>query len=544
MGLLLATSCSDDWNDHYSTDQTSVSNETLWQALESESSLSNFTSVLKACGYNTELSSSQTYTVFAPTNDCFSSAEAQELISEYNTQKSQGVKDAENTVIKQFVKNHIAYYRYPVSSLTNDSISLMNGKYKVLTDKAIGTSNLLSTNKAYSNGELFTVDKQIEYFPNIYEYLNMDADLDSVYNFLSSYDEYEFQSSMSVPGSVNEDGETEYLDSVSVLYNNQLSNLGYINKEDSTYWMVAPTNSEWKRCYDEYIPYYNYSNVVAKHDSLQQAKARQAIIIGSFFSRTTNPDVAFQDSAVCTQAYNWTIRKTMGYDDQYVYYHPFASDGIFSGTTEVECSNGKLLKAADYRIDKKKTFFRDIKIEAENINYQDTLVQCESPLTIREVPTDNPFYDRISNNQYVDVIAKNNSSDPNTWPQPQVRFAVPNTLANVSYDVYVVMAPAEAYNSAASEEDRLPNRFSGFVYYQNQDGKLQQKRIPTKETTPGVVDSILVASDIQFPTCGVDLTTPIVKVQLTSQVSRNQTSKYSNTLHIDCIILKPKDNNN
>lgn len=62
-------SCSD-WDDHYNPSTADGgSKTTLWQAISSESNLSNFAQVLKGCGYDRNLSGSQTYTVFALTND-------------------------------------------------------------------------------------------------------------------------------------------------------------------------------------------------------------------------------------------------------------------------------------------------------------------------------------------------------------------------------------------------------------------------------------------------------------------------------------------
>ena len=149
----------------------------------------------------------------------------------------------DNTVVKQFLQNHMTLYKYPVSSLTNDSITMMNGKYEVLTGNSLGGVALKSTNALYNNGVLFTLSRQLPYFPSVFEYLEHDKDLDSVYNFINSYSVYEFNAAKSVPGEIV-DGQTQYLDSVSDLRNDIFTLQGEINSEDSTYWMVAPTNAE------------------------------------------------------------------------------------------------------------------------------------------------------------------------------------------------------------------------------------------------------------------------------------------------------------
>lgn len=535
MALLLATACTDTWEQHYQ--QELSGGTTLWKAISEQSDLSNFAKVIDACDYDLVLNGSQTYSVFAPTNDCLSEEEADNLIADYKLQKSQGVKNGDNRVITQFVHNHIALYRKSVSSMTNDSITMMNGKYQVLTQTSLGGKPFKVSNELHSNGVLFTLTDQVDYFPNVFEYLGLDPDLDSVYNYINSFSVYEFDPSQSVAGGIV-DGETVYLDSVEVLNNSFLRSYGLINAEDSTYWMVAPTNEVWATLYEEYSRYYVYSSDVSRSDSMQEANAKESIIKGAFFNRTDNKDVAFLDSAVSTLAPTKNMR--MPNTDVYgVYYKPFEPGGVFDGTEDIECSNGHVRKAAQFNIDKSQTFLKTIKVEAEDLMYQKSLLECETPLTIRNVSMDNPFYNKISGNSYVDVIPKNTSDDPNKFPAPKVTFAIPSTLSNIAYDIYVVTAPVEAYNIYATAEDRLPNRFRPVLYYKNMDGKEQTGRLSVATSTPGVVDTILVATNSTFPTCGVGLAEPVVTLQIMSQVSRNQTSEYSNTLHLDCIIFKP-----
>ena len=102
-----------------------------------------------------------------------------------------------------------------------------------------------------------TINNKVDYFPNVFEYLGLDQELDSVYQFLNSYSIYEFDETKSVPGDII-NGRTEYLDSVTSLTNELFRALGRINSEDSTYWMVAPTNDEWTKLSTAYTDYFNY----------------------------------------------------------------------------------------------------------------------------------------------------------------------------------------------------------------------------------------------------------------------------------------------
>ena len=535
-------SCSD-WDDHYdpSTGDGSAKT-TLWQAISSEADLSNFAHVLQGCGYNRNLSGSQTYTVFALTNDGLSAEQADSLVNAYQTQKDNGVRDNDNTVIRQFVQNHISLFTQPVSSLTNDTLTMLNGKIEAVTPTAIGKREFVTSNALHTNGVLFTINKKIDYFPNIFEYLGIDSRIDSAYNFINSYSRYEFSEAASVPGGINADGQTEYLDSVVVLSNSLFRSMGQINSEDSTYWMLVPTNDQWTRMVNEYHDYFDYANTVNKRDSMQEANTRLAILSGTVFSRTINPDRSFADSAVSTIASSYQIRKYMDLEPYNIFYRPFDAGGIFDGTIDAECSNGHVRIAPNFNVPKEKTFFQTVKVEAENISRQDTLIDASQPLTVHQVTTDNPFYDKISSNQFVSVIAENTSTNPNHFPMAAVQYSIPNLLSNVGYDIYVVFAPQWAYNQYIPEEDLLPNRFRCMLYYTNKDNRQLNRRLDLKTTDPLKVDTIQVASNMKFPACSYGLAQPNVKLRIMSQVSQSQTSKFSTDFHIDCIIFKPHEN--
>ena len=536
---LLLTACSDDWNDHY--DEASTHAGTLWSAISSNPDLSNFASVLKACDYDRVLNGNQTFSVFAPTNEALSKTQADSLIQVYNEQSKAGVRSDNNTVVRQFVQNHLSVYKHPVSSLTNDSISMMNGKYEPITASSLGSVPLASSNQLYSNGVLFTMNSKLNYFPNVFEYLGLDKDLDSTYNFLNSYTTYEFDESKSVPGGIK-DGKTVYLDSVTTMENKLLDMYGSLNTEDSTYWMIAPTNKEWNRLLSEYSQYYVYPATEENADSLHYLYSRLAIVGGAMFSRTTNSDAAINDSIYSTQALSYSNRRYLYGDNNnapYVYYHPFAADGIFSGTTPVTCSNGKVFKADNFKITREKTFCQPITIDAEYLSNQDEMVNTTMPLTVRDVEASNKFYDKISNHMYIEAYPEEDPDNPNAWKMQQLNFNLSGILSNVPYDVYVVFAPALAGDSLASADDRLPNVGYVSLNYLNEKGVQITSRRVKVESKPDVVDSVLVYSQFKFPTATYGLSTVTSKLRFINSVKRSETSKYSRVIRIDCILLKP-----
>ena len=301
--------CSDTWDDHYDKKGEGTIDATLWQAITQDGNLSNFAKVVQACGYDKALNSSQVFTVFAPTNDQFSAQEADELIAGYNAEKGKVIED-DNTVIKEFIQNHIAMYTHSVAPTSNDSLVLMNGKKTMLTANAFGNNQILTNNQHYSNGVLFTIQGKAQYFPTVFEYLRKDADLDSIASFFYNDRFYrkEFVPERSVAGGL-ENGKTVYLDSVFVQQNDLWDYLwAYTNEEDSTYWMVVPTNQEWKKLIEEYEGtkdhpgYFVYDKNVPFRDSMAYTMPRLAIVNGTTFSRTLNPDTHLTDSALSTSA--------------------------------------------------------------------------------------------------------------------------------------------------------------------------------------------------------------------------------------------------
>lgn len=522
---LALTACSDDWDQHF---EPAASVEgTLWHAISSNQELSNFARVAQACGYDRILDGSQTFTVFVPTNAAFTVAEADALIASYNQQQAEGVRTNDNTVVRRFIQNHIAQYRFPVSSLTDRTISLMNDKYATLTSSQLNGNTLSTKNAHCDNGLLFTLDKKLDYVPNVLECLDIEEGLDSVYHFLSSHNVYEFNESQSVPGEII-DGVTHYLDSVTVLTNDLLSQYGLINSEDSTYWMVAPTNAEWNRLVEEYTPYFNYANNVERRDSMSYTNTRLAIIGGGFFSRTKNPDVAFRDSAVSTQAVSAQLRKAQGITDSYYVYHrPFDQGGVFEGTIDIPCSNGHMLKAESFHISKYETFMQTITVEAENNLYQDTLINAVSPMAITQVMSNNEFYDQVSGGAYVEVIPTNPSA------RVAVGFKVPNLLSGVKYDIYAVFAPATAADPLAVEEASKPFRVLSRIRQANQDGVVSEPPFRYARSVDGTkVDEVLLQSGVRLTTCSWGLNNPTVRLEMQSNTD-------GATLRIDRVIFRP-----
>lgn len=534
---LLAVSCSDDWDKHY--EEQTHGDGSLWRAICNDPQLSNFRDVLQATGFERSLDGSQVFTVFAPTNAQFTTAQRDSVIALFKEQKAQGIRDNRNAAIKEFVQNHVALYNYSVSSVTNDSIRMMNGKYLVLGSNGLGSSNFLSKNTQSTNGLLFTLDYAAEYNPNVFEYIARDADLDSLYRFVYQYNEDKFNASESVPGEII-NGVTHYLDSVTNLQNEIIfSALGNFSREDSTYWLLAPTNKAWAEQLAVNEQFFQYDKTVPMRDSLMYLYPRINIIGGTLFSRTINPDKAIRDSVLSTNALTFQERIwAYGRSDfrYYMYDAPFDSEtGIFANTVNVPCSNGQVMKSDEWRISRSKTFVNDIVMEGESSMTLDSVdTKSTRDLTYVSVASVNPFYDQISFHSYIELTPTGSGNFSGL-------FRMYNVLSNLDYDLYVVSVPAVAGDTLAVEEQRKPCTFRATVLYHDMNGKEVSFPVSSNLTTdPDRVDSVFVGT-YRFPTSSWSLDRAQVKVKLDGRVSNTdvKNKKATKTLRIDSFILKP-----
>ena len=576
-GGWVGVSCTDTWDDHYDSAAQGVNGGSLWQAIKADANLSNFATVIEATGYDKSLGSNQVFTVFVPTNDNFSAAEAAKLVEQYREEKKT-VNDEDNTVIKEFVQNHIALYNHSVASTSNDSIVMMNKKYAVLKNGSINSSNLVITNKHFENGVLFTVDKPVDYSANIFEYIRKDADLDSVRSFLYNpmFYKKEFSPGNSVEGGLDSLGRTVYLDSVFYQSNELYSYLGRIASEDSTYWMVLPTNEVWRNLVEEYSQYFVYSSNVANLletgnlDSLSYTNTRIGILQGATFSQTSNYDVVSGTKTLTTPedsvrafpyiiAYNFRESYWGAPFNYFQFYDPLSQGGVFYGADRKTCSNGAVLKQSNWPIDKLQTFARWKIFEAESGNLKEIgkttntkgeLIEQASGFT-RSVQNVK-FRDRVWSNRFVEFV-------PNVTTRYSVTYNITGVLSNLGYDIFVVTAPALANDSNATANQSLPTRLSFTLNYPDEKGKtvstmlnsgnsempivIKSDNTGVFDTTGDKVDYLLLAEDFKFPTAtfGLNESEPSITLVMENRTLNSQVTRgtHQRTTRIDCILLVP-----
>jgi hypothetical protein len=488
--------CTDkSWDEHYAADTSIVADKNLWENIEATPELSAFAALLKETGYDKILSQSQAYTVFAPDNNALA-----------------GFEKTGVDVKTELVENHIARFVITASGDGQNNIYMLNRKLINLSRQGdeyyFGSVAFTGKDLVANNGIVHVLSGYETYFPNIYELLAKHAGLDSLRKYVYSFDRIEFDEDASVPGSVV-NGELTYLDSVFVNSNELLRRLGYINREDSSYTLIAPSNTAWKEAYERIkndFVYYNATAATA--DSLQQANTRFALVQDLFFSNNVQPSPA--DSLISTSLHT--------------FYNP---QELFDNSEEVNTSNGSVYITDLLKIKPGESWLQPIKVEAERVlGRENTLSNVDARRVVSSEFA-------VSGSRYLQVTPSTASGNPT------ITFEIPNTLSS-TYNIYCVFVTPLAAN--ANAVGMKANKVFFRLNYIDATGTPKMSQYPETgafETNPNVMDTMLVAQDFKFPAANYGEETTTVKLQVLSRVSSNETVTFSRELLLDCILLVP-----
>jgi hypothetical protein len=520
--IAFSVACSD-WDDHYEGADQAGSNLTLWQQMQQQPELSDFCQVLEqtkvfrmhrktSVSYAQMLQSGQSFTVVAPVNGTFNRDSLLRLV-----QTNQG----DSVVEKFFVLNHIARSATSLKDIPQ-TLLMLNSKHIRLADGAAQGIQLRKANIHAKNGVLHIANKTLPFTHNLYEALCDMPDLSDIGAFLRQYDEDWFDADNSVSIGLVE-GVPVYIDSVVVERNRMLQNIGLINAEDSTYWMVVPTQAGWQKAWDEVSQYFAYDASVLKRDSIQQYWTNRALLDDAIFNMTDQKST--QDSLVSVPYLNWRTTWTKGKPIYHVFKQPFGASGILSGAQQVECSNGILYKVNEWPFDPVKTFFKDIWSEGEST----WLITDESDCNYNERRV---VGDSISDNAYLQILPVKNTSN---WT---LTYRINNVLAG-DYDICLIVLPKTVANP--NETKLFPCKFKATLNYVDENGNAQTYNFENTQfrTDPLVVDTVVMAEAFHFPACTYDQNSMKISMKLQCSILARETNMFSREMFLDCIYLRP-----
>ncbi|HRZ96403.1 MAG TPA: fasciclin domain-containing protein, partial [Paludibacter sp.] len=389
--LTALPSCNEEWDEHYNVAPANKSELNIFDFIKSKSDLSKFTQMLEITEYDSILSQSQTFTVWAPTNAALENVD----LNNYNQ-------------VLKIVTNHVTRFSHPTSEVFKKAkkITLMNGKILEFTrfqngyqfgDKVISEPDL-----ATQNGIVHIVSQYSPYMRNFWEFINEQEGLDSLRKYLNSITLQTFDEEKSFQDGV-------FVDSVFKETNYVLDRLAQLKSEDSTYTAVLPDNAAWIDAYNKISPYFK---TLPKDggEQMQVSVSKQMLVRDLFFRERIQVPVTTD-----------SIMSTFG--------NKFAQpDRFFSNATLTKLSNGNAYVSPQLKNEPIETWLKEYKWEAEYSNYRTSANYSLSALSSIGSGFD------ISRGYYLYTIPTT-TSDLASINNMFVKFALPSTLS-AKYNIY------------------------------------------------------------------------------------------------------------
>lgn len=505
------TSCNEEWDEHYNAAPANKSDLNIFEFIKSKPDLSKFTQMLEATEYDSILSQSQTFTVWAPTNAALQNVD----LNNYDQ-------------VLKIVTNHITRFSHPTSEVFKKTgkITLMNHKIlefeKTQSGYVFGNKIITEPDLATSNGIVHIIGEYSPYMRNFWEFINEQQDLDSLRNYLNSLTRKTFDEIKSF-----EDG--VFVDSVFKETNYVLDRLAQLKNEDSIYTAILPNNAAWIESYNKIMPYF----VTLPKDggtAVQIAVTKQMLVRDLFFSGKFQSPVNKD-----------TIMSTYG--------NKFANpDRFFENTTLTALSNGNAFVSPQLKNEPSETWLKEFKWQAEYSNFRTSANYTLSALTSIGSGFD------VSNGYYLYTIPTT-TSDLASINNMFVKFALPSTLS-ATYNIYCVIVPTIIVDA----NDLKPNKLRFFLSYVNSAGvqvndmainannEVTTSNVITAAniftTDPTQINKMLVVKNFKFPYSNVvsdsktGLYTPTAFLRV-NNAARATEINFKRSIRIDCIILEP-----
>lgn len=239
---LLFSACKK-WEDHTAITDPATGKD-LFQQISENSDLSKFAELLTKTGYDKEIASSKTFTVFAPTNAALS------------TLDPALVNDAAK--LRLFVANHIANLVYKTTAATTQlRLKMLNSKYNNMLGKKLEDANIAVADQYAKNGVLHIIDKMVPALPNTWEFIETDAQMPSKQkDYLLSLFRNVFDTTNAVQIGVDPNtGQPIYQPGTdSVRTNLFWRNVYDLHDESKQYTFFALANDGWDTEVDKYKP--------------------------------------------------------------------------------------------------------------------------------------------------------------------------------------------------------------------------------------------------------------------------------------------------
>ncbi|MBQ9363735.1 MAG: hypothetical protein IJT97_10020 [Bacteroidaceae bacterium] len=517
--MAVVTSCKDD---HFDVNPDVMSTKTIWQNIQNTPELSQYADILQNVYYSQteEKTSSETYadflngeqtlTVWAPVNGKFK-------YDYYKGLLATGIRDSIYKVEKELIRNNMTRYSHILNGQDSVKLDLFNNKAAWLnfTNATLQGQKITQPNIASSNGVLHIIDGAANYQPNLYEFLATRGELDSINTFIKSFQKTEFNENASTQGpTVN--GQITWVDSITYISNSYTSSFtkAYLNREDSNYVMIMPTNTVWSTLLEKTKNYYKFKQEYNQtvhtqteqgNDTIYESKTSftqeeldsmvnlysknsicQHLIFNANWQYERIPITSIEDiraidtrkdSLKSTANLKFKATGTLNETNKnnVVEVDNFAE--MFGNADPIETSNGYAYIVNEWKLPS--TVYAPVIDIASTNAFEYSDVQCidaessytyRNPYVIRyeigendeKIPVDTLWSDSIYKYNYLSMNASSPTSHPGAYFKLQQKSS--KYVLSGKYDIFVVIG----YNT----EENKPNRFRAYLYYDTENGRI------------------------------------------------------------------------
>lgn len=528
---LLAASCSerDDYNSVPEQDMQGMGS-TVWENICGTAELSDFASIVERAGFADELQSSKVYTIWAPQNGTF---DMDALADE----------TAEN-LLNRFVKNHVAFYRHNLKDGEQRRIQTLNAKSFDFTTQMFGEQNVLKLNVPSSNGSIHIIDGRQKFYPNLYEYITTATGIDSVQRYYKKFETVRLDENASVPGPVV-GGKQTYIDSVMVTSNSLFRRLNaYVNREDSSYTALLPTNDAWEKACRCIKPYFNYVEKTAAQDFSvdNQIKSKICTVDATLYCDSMTRNVIIS---------NMFFNNTHRLNRWLVSGEEPAVDSLFS-TSSVGMGNGREMLSRTLETERMSNGVVhrvDSLAFSSNVWAPEIIVAGNRSSLRARTLSAVPELVRISEEElsegkeyvasYLDLVPTGAVS------LPDVYFYLPDVLST-TYEVVAVIVPADIKKGYAGTVK--PNKFTATVTYSDEKGVLKSVKLTAPDGNTYFVSNTeqvdyISLGQVTFPVCyrGIGSYYPTLEIKsyIKNIFDKNELNAFDRELRIAAVFLRP-----
>ncbi|MDY3670971.1 MAG: hypothetical protein SO050_07510, partial [Prevotella sp.] len=410
---------------------------------------------------------------------------------------------------------------------------------------------LRQLNLPNSNGIMHLLDGAARFYPNLYEYLFSCEGIDSVATFFKRYETSVLDTKNSVLGpTIN--GKQTYIDSVMITSNSLLNRIkAKLDKEDSTYTMLVPTNEAWLAHYDKISKCYNYINTTVAQN------IDEATSTSSAPTASVTVDAAYTKDSL-TRLH---LVSDLVYNNNNYYNNWLVNDAVEPYDTLLSTTYGVITnpqevmsRVIDREIMSNGTFcivdslaFRPWESWCYSLHQSPmnsrTWTGSNSYLYIEQADFDSvkyvPEYPGITSLGYLWVAPLSN------YGKPQLDVKLRNVLST-TYNIYIVLAPSQDYGEDDNgNKFQKPNMLDFSLSYCDAKGKLATKKLNQKVVNdPTRVDTLAVGT-FTFPVAYAGLgNTVYPNLKITTDFGvfdKAKMAAYTRDFRIVSILMKPAE---